>query len=94
MRAKLIIDSWDEDSPVSVVLRDISVDGAGLLFSKDLPLGRRLLLQLPPLHGLTLSLHAHVVDTRMLGSGRYRIGLQFDRHDSVALERLRDALLV
>jgi hypothetical protein len=93
MRAKLIFDGWDEDSPVPVILRDISVDGAGLIHSIDLPRGRRLVLQLPALGGLPMSMHAHVVSSRKLAPGQYRIGLQFDGHESVALDRLRDALL-
>jgi hypothetical protein len=92
MHAKLVLDSWDEVEPANVVLKDISADGAGLICDAELALGKRLLLQLPSIGGVPLSLHANVVGSRMLGPGRYRIGLQFDGHDSVALDRLRDAL--
>jgi hypothetical protein len=94
MHASLIFEHPQDEPAAPVVLRDMSTDGAGLVHSQDLPQRTRLLLQLPSIHGAPLSLHAHVVDSRMLGPGRYRIGLQFDTHDPVVIDRLRDALLL
>ena len=94
MHANLILEHPEDESPVSVVLRDISLDGAGLLHSSELGPSTRLLLQLPAIRGMPLSIRAHVVASRMLEPGRYRIGVQFDPHDTVVLERLRDALLL
>ena len=94
MHARLILEHPEDEPPVPVVLRDMSLDGAGLLHSSDLPLSTRLLLQLPSIRGMPLSIRAHVVQSRMLEPGRYRIGVQFDPHDTIVLERLRDALLL
>jgi hypothetical protein len=94
MRAKVILAHADDEPPASVMLRDISLDGAAIVYSRDLAGGTRVLLQLPASHGTTLSLHAHVVQSRVLEAERYRIGLQFDVNDSVAIARLRDTLLL
>jgi len=92
MRGKVILDHPEYEQPAPVVLCDISIDGAGLVHSKNLPVGTRLILQLPTAHGVSLSIPAHVVQWRMLQTDRYRIGLQFDRHDSVVIDRLRNEL--
>ncbi len=94
MHGKLIFEHPDGEAPVAVVLQDLSVEGAGLIYPGRLEKGVRLLLHLPLIHGMPLSLHARVVQSRMIEPGRHRIGLQFETHDSAALERLRDALLL
>ncbi len=92
MRAQIVLDHVDDESPIPVILHDISTDGAGLTLGHELKPGIRLLLMLPRIHDRTLSLNAHVVQSRQLEPGRHRIGVQFDPHGSTALERLRDTL--
>jgi hypothetical protein len=94
MHAQLIFEHPEDQPPAPVLLRDMSTDGAGLVHSNELPKRMRLLLQLPSIHGSPLSIHAHVVESRMLEPGRFRIGLQFDTHDPLVIDRLRDALLL
>jgi len=94
MHAHLIFEHPQDEPAAAVVLRDMSTNGAGLVHSDDLPERMRLLLQLPSIQGSPLSIHAHVVESRMLEPGRFRIGLQFDTHDAAVIDRLRDALLL
>jgi c-di-GMP-binding flagellar brake protein YcgR len=94
MHAKLILPHLEDEAPASVVLRDISLEGAGLFHSRNLDPGMQLLLQLPSIHETTITIHAHVVQSRQLEPGRYRIGLQFDAQSYAALDRLRNALLM
>jgi hypothetical protein len=92
MHAKLILPHPEGEPPARVVLHDISMDGAGLFHCAALPVGMRLLLQLPDIHGTTLTIPAHVVGCSSLESDRHRIGLQFEPHDCGALDRLRNVL--
>ena len=92
MHARVILEHPEAASPTAVVLCDISIDGAGLVHSRGLPIGTRLILQLPTNHDISLSIPAHVVQWRMLQPDRYRIGLQFDPHDSAVIDRLRNEL--
>ncbi len=94
MHAKLILSHPEDEPPIPVVVRDISTDGAGVCLSRDLPGGTRLLLQLPAAGGTTLTLHAHVVQSRKLEPDLFRIGIQFDHQESAVMDRLRDALLL
>jgi hypothetical protein len=94
MHAHLIFEHPEDEPAAAVVLRDMSTDGARLMHSNELPEHMRLLLQLPSIQGSSLSIHAHVVESRMLEPGRFRIGLQFDTHDPAVIGRLRDALLL
>jgi hypothetical protein len=92
VRAKLILTHPEDEQPVSIILRDISLNGAGLVHYRNLELGTQLLLQLPSSAGTTLTIRAQVVQSRVLEPGRYRIGVQFNQQDRGVLDRLRDAL--
>jgi len=90
-RAQLVLDSDTEQNPLDVVLEDVSFGGAGMVAATDLPPGTAAVLLLRSAGQAPRSIRGHLLNSKRLENGQFRISMQFDVVTGPMIEHIRYA---